>query len=198
MRKWLIIFGVLFYTAAISISIVMGHEQKLKGEDGPSLTDPEPANTGFFVSAPDDSILFFMANEGSLQLMRDMADGRMPISCNVLYDAMGSRPEVTVTDPETIVELYTRLAQMTVGDVTPYSVTDAYHHIYFTLDDGTMVGWNFETEACLCWGATNYETHDNGNLWGYVQEQKGTVLFCHALLAARQGVSVRQVMYKRR
>ncbi len=166
-RIW---FGVGYLvTSLLIVFLVVGRGRWYMVEGGPN--DPEPKqNVGVFVSTPDDSILFFMANGESMQLMRDMADGRIPVSCNVLYDAMGSRPEVTVTDPDTIIELYNRLAQMTVGNMTTMSVTDAYHHIYFTLEDGTVVGWHFETEALLCMGSTNYEAYDNGNLWGLVQE----------------------------
>ena len=169
MRKRIVIPVIVFAViTCVSIAIVASRGSRI--EDVRRDPEPGPANTGVFANIPDDSILFFMPSSATAQLVRDMADGRMPISCNVLYDAMGTRPEVTVTDPDTIVELYTRLAQMTVGDQSPMSITDAYHHISFTLEDGTVVGWSFETEALLCVGAENYEAHDNGNLWGLVQE----------------------------
>lgn len=169
--KRIIGLGVGFaLVSMLAVFLIFGRGRWYMVEGGPTDPAPEPKTSGIFVSVPDDSILFFMANDGSMQLMRDMVDGRTPVSCNVLYDAMGSRPEVTVTDPDTIIELYNRLAQMTVGNMTTMSVTDAYHHIYFTLEDGTVVGWHFETEALLCMGSTNYEAYDNGNLWGLVQE----------------------------
>ena len=169
MRKRIVVpIIVLAVIACVSIAIVKGRSAGT--EDVRRDPEPGPTSTGIFTNIPDDSILFFMPSSASAQLIQDMAEGRTPTSCTVLYDEMGARPEVTVTDPEMICELYARLAHMTVGDKSPISITDAYHSIRFTLQDGTVVGWGFETEALLCMGAENYEAHDNGNLWGLVQE----------------------------
>lgn len=119
---------------------------------------------------PADSILLFNNDKRAAKLKSDMDEGKVPSQCDALFDAMGSRPSVIVTDPETITELYRRLSQMTIGPASQMSVTDAYHRIAFTLQDGTKVGWNFETEAYLCGTTTNYEAHDNADLWGYVSE----------------------------
>ena len=108
-----------------------------------------------------------MAEKG---LIEDMNDGNIPQECNVLYDEMGSRPEVTVTDAETITDLYNRLALMSVGEKSDMSITDSYHHIRFTLQDGTTVGWNFEGKDLLNIGTENYDVKDEGNLWFAVRQ----------------------------
>ena len=119
---------------------------------------------------PEKSILWFQDNEDAKKLMEDMNDGNIPQACNVLYDEMGSRPEVTVTDAETITDLYNRLALMSVGEKSNMSITDSYHHIRFTLQDGTTVGWNFEGKDLLNIGTENYDVKDEGNLWFAVRQ----------------------------
>ena len=119
---------------------------------------------------PEKSILWFQDNEEAKKLIEDMNDGNIPQECNVLYDEMGSRPEVTVTDAETITDLYNRLALMSVGEKSQMSITDSYHHIRFTLQDGTTVGWNFEGKDLLNIGTENYDVKDEGDLWFAVRQ----------------------------
>ena len=119
---------------------------------------------------PEKSILWFQDNEEAKKLIEDMNDGNIPQECNVLYDEMGSRPEVTVTDAETITDLYNRLALMSVGEKSDMSITDSYHHIRFTLQDGTTVGWNFEGKDLLNIGTENYDVKDEGDLWFAVRQ----------------------------
>ena len=119
---------------------------------------------------PERSILWFQDNEDAKKLIEDMNDGNIPQECNVLYDEMGSRPEVTVTDAETITDLYNRLALMSVGEKSDMSITDSYHHIRFTLQDGTTVGWNFEGKDLLNIGTENYDVKDEGDLWFAVRQ----------------------------
>jgi len=119
---------------------------------------------------PERSILWFRDDEGAKKLMEDMSAGKIPQECNVLYDEMGSRPDVTVTDAETITDLYNRLSLMSVGEKSDMSITDSYHHIRFTLQDGTTVSWNFEGRDLLTVGNENYEVKDEGNLWFAVRQ----------------------------
>ena len=139
-------------------------------------SEPEPApapgggdakQTG---GIPSDSILYFQDDEGAAKLMKDMEEGNVPSECRAMYDEMGSRPEVVMTDPEQITEAYSRLSQMTIGGPTDYSITDCYHYISFRLQDGTSVGWRFESAQCLCWGPQNYEVTNAGSVWGMVRD----------------------------
>ncbi|MBR0373812.1 MAG: hypothetical protein IJH91_04730 [Mogibacterium sp.] len=142
-------------------------------QDGGPQNDPAPApQSGGSVigNLPENSILLFQNDEGAAKLNRDMAEGRIPVACNVLYDTMGARPDVTVEDPEIITELYERLGRMTVTGESGYSITDSYHHIIFQLQDGTYVGYHFEGVDNLCWGYDNYAAVDNGNLWTLVYQ----------------------------
>jgi hypothetical protein len=147
--------------------------------------DPEPAlepapapggGTELTGDIPQDSILYFQNDEGAAKLMNDMKEGRIPSECHAMYDEMGARPEVVMTDPAQVTEAYNRLSQMTIGGPTDYSVTDCYHYIFFKLQDGTSVGWRFESAEYLVWGPQNYEVTNAGSIWTMVrglQDQMG-------------------------
>ena len=153
----------------ISITVVE-KASKPAAESAGKAEDADTGNTVTIESCiPEKSILWFRDDPDAAKLMADMNDGKIPSMCNVLYDEMGSRPEVTVTDPETITDLYNRLALMSVGEKSEMSITDSYHHIRFTLQDGTNVGWSFEGTELLCVGTENYEVKDEGNLWVQVR-----------------------------
>ena len=147
--------------------------------------DPEPApepapapggGTELTGDIPQDSILYFQNDEGAAKLMNDMKEGRIPSECHAMYDEMGARPEVVMTDPAQVTEAYNRLSQMTIGGPVDYSVTDCYHYIFFKLQDGTSVGWRFESAEYLVWGPQNYEVTSAGSIWTMVrglQDQMG-------------------------
>lgn len=116
------------------------------------------------------SILHFQNDEGGAKLAADMEAGNIPTECNVLYDRMGALPDVTVTDPETITELYDLLSVVHVVGESNMSITDSYHHISFTLQDGTRVSYGFEGEGNLVLGKTAYFVAGDGPLWSFVRQ----------------------------
>lgn len=117
---------------------------------------------------PADSVLFFQNNEGGAMLIADMNAGKVPTSCNVLYDEGGSLPDVTVTDPEVITAIYNYLAHVRVSNEEGSYITDAYHHVSFAMQDGTYVTFRFEG-GDLAWGAFDYVTTGSGPLWTLVR-----------------------------
>ena len=146
-----------------------------RGQDAEPAPAPSPSPGGGTETAgeiPPDSILFFQNDEGAAKLMKDMEEGNVPLECRAMYDEMGSRPEVLMTDPEQITEAYNRLSQMTIGGESDMGVTDCYHYIFFKLQDGTTVGWRFESAEFLCWGPQNYEVTSAGTIWSMVREMQ--------------------------
>ena len=139
------------------------------GESADTGSTEGNGTDGDNTDAPKTPILLFRDDAGAAKLAADMEAGRIPAECRAMYDEMGSRPEVTVTDPETITELYNRFSKMTVGAPSNISITDCYHYISFLLQDGTQVGWSFEGTGILCVGQENYEVKDEGNLWFVVR-----------------------------
>lgn len=135
-------------------------------EPSPSPTATATATT---TKLAKDSILTFENDAAATQLVHDMDSGKTPKSCSVLYDEMGSRPSVTVTDAQQIREVYDRLARMRVTGESDLGVTDSYHHVSFELQDGTTVSFAFEGEGILVRGKQNYAVVDQGDLWSYVR-----------------------------
>ena len=122
LNKTLLCIAVFIFT----IALVSCGKKKTEEQTSESTATIESCT-------PEKSILWFQDNEGAKKIMEDMNNGNIPKECNVLYDEMGSRPEVTVTDAGTITDLYNRLALMSVGEKSNMSITDSYHHIRFTL-----------------------------------------------------------------
>ena len=121
---------------------------------------------------PEGSILLFQDDPGAAKLIADMEAGRIPAECCAMYDEMGARPEVRITDPDLITEVYNRLGHMIIGGESDESITDCYHYVYFTLQDGTTVGWSFEGTGLLCRNQHNYEVTSAGSLWGMMREMQ--------------------------
>jgi|GEM_PF-4809916 len=131
--------------------------------------EPTPEPTTIVEGTP---VLFFFADdEGVDKLRQDMEAGRVPVECDVLYDESGARPEVILSDPEDITEVYDRLSQMIVlEEGEAFGMTDSYHHVVFTLQDGTTVVWSFEGTGTLCRGRDLYPVSDEGGLWPFVRQ----------------------------
>lgn len=112
-----------------------------------------------------------MDDESYAKLVADMEAGRTPANCNVLFDTMGARPDVDVTDPNEIAKVYELLALV---EVNTYSnampVTDSYHHVIFTLQDGTKAGFGFEGAGVWTRGRDSYPVYGDGALWAYVKQ----------------------------
>ena len=135
--------------------------------DKPAQADK---SVGVSINLSDDSILMFDGDAASAQLVEDMREGRTPASCTVLYDQMGARPSVTITDARTMREVYKKLARMYVEGESNMSITDSYHHVSFELQDGTKVSYGFEGEGILVRGKKSYTVQDRSGLWPYVRE----------------------------
>lgn len=118
----------------------------------------------------DDGTLLglYSDDEGVAKLVADMEDGDVPKSCDLLYDQMGANPSLTITDPKIVREVYELVQGIEVSpDAEAMSVTDSYHHVYFTLQDGTRVGWSFEGMGCVRRGKDVIPVVGDGNLWAY-------------------------------
>ena len=125
---------------------------------------------------PDGSILRFEKAGDASQLVADMAAGMVPVECDVLYDAMGTRPAVTVDDPELIARIYELLSQVTVDGPSNTSITDSYHHVTFTLQDGATIGYSFEGEELLSLDRENFAVSGAGPLWSLVRQLQDEVI----------------------
>ena len=104
------------------------------------------------------------------QLVADMEAGRIPVEVSLLYDEEGGRPVVTVSDPETIKLVYELVSAIKVIEKSNTSITDSYHHFYFTLQDGSKAGFSFEGTGNICMGKDNYFVVGDEALWAFVRQ----------------------------
>ncbi len=137
----------------------------------PAPADSEEPDGEMVTIVEGTPLIWFVGTDEVEKLRTDMNEGNIPTSCNVLYDLGGSLPDVTVTDPESIKELYALVQEIFVPEGgRAFSQTDSYHHVIFTLQDGTKVGFNFEGVHNLDFGNdTVYVTGDDA-LWLYVRQ----------------------------
>ena len=126
-------------------------------------------------SFSEKSVLNFEEIKNIDKLNSDMSAGKMPVSCDVLYDQMGARPNVNVTDPDTIKKIYEELGDITVTGKSTMSITDNYHHVIFTLQDGTVVRFGFEGTGMLSVGKDNYDVKGGGGLSSMIKELQENV-----------------------
>ena len=176
------------------------------GSDTTGTTSSTGSTTG-----SESQMLLFQDDGKGAQLIKDMEAGRTPVSCNVLYDQMGARPDITVTDPATITRIYELVKSINVMGESGMGITDSYHHVIFELQDGTKVGFSFEGEGNLAKGGKNYYVMGDAALWSYVrrlqdgeltdtpgaqhaiylrESEKGTVISCPTSAATGDVVTV--------
>ena len=72
---------------------------------------------------------------------------------------------------EEIRTIYKGLKNITVADKSEMSITDCYHFVAFTFEDGTSYGYRFEGTGLLVYGSDNYDISGGGDLFGYMQEK---------------------------
>ena len=136
-----------------------------------SEPEPEPESKTTNASEfPVNSILYFNDDEGSAELIQYFKDGNVPEESNALYDQMGSNPEITITDAETIKELYKYLGMVKVDGETNESITDCYHYVQFKLKDDHYIYYSFEGENIWSYGGKNYSISNSGKLFGLIKE----------------------------
>lgn len=148
------------------ILTVVEEEEPAQTEESEQPTVSVEAEEAAAAGTP---LLQFTGIEESKTLVSDMDAGTVPVKCNVLYDQMGARPSVMITDPATITEIYELMKDVVVIGKTNMSITDSYHHIFFTLQDGSTVGYSFEGEGILCVGRDNYAVIGTELLWQRVR-----------------------------
>ena len=142
----------------------------------PQATPTQPTAAADSPTPGGTPLLEFDCGEDSARLVADMAAGSIPTTCDVLYDQMGTRPNVTVTDPATITHIYELVSDIVVTGESNMSITDSYHHVRFTLQDGSTVGYSFEGEGLLSCDRTNYDVVGTAPLWDYVRELQEEVM----------------------
>ena len=158
MKKFRILLSALLITAAMLLSACSGSQQAAEA----------PPQSGEASVLPEDSILAFNNDEGSAKLVRFFEEGNVPEEASFRYDQMGANPEITLTDPEQIQELYELLSQVTVSGETDMSVTDCYHFVQFKLAEDCYIHYSFEGSEIYCLGNRNYSIENSKELFRFM------------------------------
>lgn len=142
-----------------------------------SVSEPvsasEPASASNITNAstfPINSILYFNDDKGSAELIQYFEDRNVPEEVNALYDQEGGNPEITITDAETIKELYKYLGMVKVDGETDMGLTDGYHHVQFKLADDRYIYYSFEGTDIWRYGGKNYSISNSDKLFGLIKE----------------------------
>ena len=141
-----------------------------------SKEEPEIKTTNATESSVS-SILYFNDDEGSAELIQYFKDGNVPEEANALYDQMGSNPEITITDAETIKELYQYLSMINVDGETNESLTDCYHYVQFKLTDDHYIYYSFEGTNIWRYGGKNYRISNSEKLFNLIKDLTNEFLF---------------------
>ena len=145
-------------------------ESALSSEPSPAS---EPASASNITNAgtfPLNSLLYFNDDKGSAELIQYFEDGNVPEEVNALYDQEGGNPEITITDAETIKEVYKYLGMIKVDGETDMGATDSYHYVQFKLADDRYIYYSFEGTDIWRYGGKNYSISNSGKLFGLIKE----------------------------
>ncbi|MGN0702752.1 MAG: hypothetical protein ACI4KL_06240 [Lentihominibacter sp.] len=117
-----------------------GSDKDLNDDDTPGISDVIDGRT---------PLLMYDKSREAKRLMEAMEDDRV-VSVNLLYDQGGGNEEIESSDPDVIRQAYKAMKNITVlEDEVNLSVTDSYHHVYFTMEDGSRAGYSFEGEDVI-------------------------------------------------
>ena len=139
------------------------------GSTGPEAGENQEPSVKIVIEN-EESILYFNDDEGTAKLIQCFESGSVPEEATFLYDQMGSNPEITITDPEKIRELYRLLSVVTVTGETDESVTDCYHYVQFKLAEDCYIHYSFEGSEIWCYEKHSYSIENSNKLFSYMCE----------------------------
>ena len=120
----------------------------LDDENTPKVSDIVDGKTPIFM---------FDKSKDAVALMTAFDRGEI-VKVELLYDQGGSNSPVESDEQDVIRQAYKALKNVVIVEPTEETVTDCYHYVKFTLQDGTEVGYSFEGEDIL-----EYDDGDGGN-----------------------------------
>ena len=113
-------------------------------------------------------LLVFDKSDGAKTLMTAFDEGTIK-SAEVLYDEMGANQPYKTKDQEEIRTIYKALKNLTVTGESDMSITDCYHYVFFTFEDGTSYGYRCEGTELLSYGDSNYDISGGEDLFAFMR-----------------------------
>lgn len=139
---------ILCIIMALAIGVPSGFFSGDGGGDN-DLNDDNTPGISDVIDGKTPLLMYDKSREAKL-LMEAMEDDRV-VSVNLLYDQGGGNGEAESSDPDVIRQAYKAMKNITVleDEEVNVAVTDSYHHVYFTLEDGSRIGYSFEGEDII-------------------------------------------------
>lgn len=159
-RTGLILTGCTLVCFILFLAVGMPNGFLGGGGQGGDLDDDGTPGIKDVVSG-STPILIFDKSAKAKALMKAFDEGEIS-KVDILYDQGGGNSSIESEDQAVIKKAYKALKNVVVLKPSMMSVTDSYHHIVFTLSDGTEVGYSFEGTGILVYSNSD-SSEDNGN-----------------------------------
>lgn len=139
-----------------------GNGGDLDDENTPKVSDIVDGKTPIFM---------FDKSKEAKALMTAFDRGEI-VKVEILYDQGGANEPVESDNQDVIRQAYKALKNIVIVESTKETVTDCYHHVIFTLQDGSEVGYSFEGKDIIYYNDGdggnddgNYKIEGSGELW---------------------------------
>ena len=166
-KTGIVLVGCMLVCLILFLAVGMPNGFFGDGGKGGDLDDDGTPKIGEVIKG-SNPIFVFDKSEGAKTLMTAFDEGTI-VSAEVLYDQMGANAPYQTTDQEEIRTIYKALKNITVKGKSDMSITDCYHYVFFTFEDGTSYGYRFEGTDLLCYGSDNYDIAGGGDLFGFMR-----------------------------
>lgn len=168
---------ILCIIMALAIGVPSGFFSGDGGGDN-DLNDDNTPGISDVIDGKTPLLMYDKSREAKL-LMEAMEDDRV-VSVNLLYDQGGGNEAIESSAPDVIRQAYKAMKNITVleDEEVNVAVTDSYHHVYFTLEDGSQIGYSFEGEEIIfihdgTVGGSPHLVSGSGELWSLYNELAG-------------------------
>ena len=153
--------------------------------DGGKSGDLDDENTPEIknVIEGETPLLIFDKRNCAKDMIKAFDEGRI-VKVEILYDQNGANMPVVSEDEKVIREAYKALKNIVVTGPTGESITDCYHRISFTTDEGENCNYSFEGKNILVYRgpdskqgeSQNYEVKGTEEIWNIYKSLAGKEL----------------------
>ena len=168
-KTGIVLVGCMLVCLILFLAVGMPNGFFGDGGKGGDLDDDGTPKIGEVLKG-ESPILVFDKSDGAKQLMTAFDEGTI-VSATVLYDEMGANEPYETADQDEIRTIYKGLKNITVTEKSDTSITDAYHFVTFTFEDGSSYGYRFEGTGLLCYGEDNYDISGGDGLFSFMKEK---------------------------
>ena len=168
-KTGIVLVGCMLVCLILFLAVGMPNGFFSDGGKGGDLDDDNTPKIGDVLDG-NSPILVFDNSDGAKQLMAAFDEGTIE-SVEFLYDQGGAGEPYTTTDQQEIRTVYKGLKNITVTGESDQSVTDSYHYVVFSFEDGSSYGYRFEGSGLLNDDNSNYDISGGDDLFNFMREK---------------------------